>query len=382
MGWFSKGDKDDQPAQSPAAGPPTPAASPPSPPQVHRQEPPVSAASPEPVRATETEAARPASSLASVFQSALGAAPRAAEPPVAAPVRLADGGSVFAESADIEGSLEGDGDVLLRGRVHGSITITGTLQVAETGRVQADVTAREVVNAGTVEGNIHASERVRVQATGLVQGNIDAPSVIIDDGGGVEGFVQMGTPPGEDDDFDERSEPQPRKSAGLLRRSGPAPGPGMGATTPASGAGAPTPAGQQLPHAGSHPAPLASPPAALQAAPRPWEEGTAPASASPQAAGHAASGPALPPPGPRPAAAGLLFRPAAQPASTPAVAPLPAAGVASAAGALTTPGLPTGGNGASRGNGGAKEAAGSQDPFGDLTSESPAQPVEDDSPIL
>lgn len=125
--------------------------------------------------------------------------------PVDAPIPTegaADTASVFSESVEIDGSIEGQGDVMLRGRVRGSVNISGTLIVGQGGVVQADVMAREVVNAGTVEGNITAAEKVRVQATGVVQGDIDAPSIIIDDGGGVEGFVQM-KPPGGADEEDE-----------------------------------------------------------------------------------------------------------------------------------------------------------------------------------
>jgi hypothetical protein len=69
--------------------------------------------------------------------------------------------------------------------------------------VHADVAAREVICGGTVEGNIVATEKVRVQGTGLVQGDIDSPSIVIEDGGGVEGFVQMAPPGGEPDEAEE-----------------------------------------------------------------------------------------------------------------------------------------------------------------------------------
>lgn len=161
MGWFSKG---------PDGKPFDPGATPES----------AAGASP---------ADNPRASLAGLL-SGVASEPRsapAAEPEV-------EKVSVFSESVDIEGSLEGQGDVLLKGKVRGSIAIDGALIIAPTGSVQADVLAREVINAGTVEGNIRATEKVRVQATGVVQGDIEAPSVVIDDGGGVEGYVQMAAP--------------------------------------------------------------------------------------------------------------------------------------------------------------------------------------------
>jgi cytoskeletal protein CcmA (bactofilin family) len=140
------------------------------------------------------------------------------------PIVTGDTASVFAESVDIEGSLEGDGDVLLRGQVRGSISITGTLIVGETGRVHADVSAREVVNAGTVEGNIHAREKVRVQSTGLVHGDIDSPSIVIDDGGGVEGFVQMEPPGGEEEDDEDDRHPRSAAPSAMPSAAPPAAG--------------------------------------------------------------------------------------------------------------------------------------------------------------
>ena len=76
----------------------------------------------------------------------------------------ADVPTLFAASVDIEGSLEGHGDVVLHGRVRGSIHVTGSLLIEKGGRVEADVAAREVINAGTVEGNITAAEKLGIHA--------------------------------------------------------------------------------------------------------------------------------------------------------------------------------------------------------------------------
>jgi cytoskeletal protein CcmA (bactofilin family) len=271
-------------------------------------------------------------------------APRQASEPAPAP-RVAEQASVFAESVEIEGSLDGDGDVVLRGRVRGSISITGVLVVGETGRVQADVAAREVVNAGVVEGNIQARDRVRVQATGLVQGDIDSPSIVIDDGGGVEGFVAM-QPSGGDEEEDDLPARPPAPAAGLLRK----PASVQPGITP-SPAAAPTP----------HPVPVrAQPPPPIAAAP----VAPAPVAAPPVAAppSHPVLGAApQPPPAPaaaRPPAAGLLFRPAQSPAALPSQPP-PMSPDATVLVAPRPPSAtPASGNG---GNGG----AGARDPFAD-----------------
>ena len=176
------------------------------------------------------------SSLAGLLGAAPFAEPLMNQPP-AEP--MVDAASVFSESVEIEGSIEGQGDVMLRGRVRGSVSISGCLIVGQGGVVQADVTAREVVNAGTVEGNITAAEKVRVQTTGVVQGDIDAPCIIIDDGGGVEGFVHMQPPGGVDDDEIEDDLP-PRPAVPAAARFRPAASPAS-IETPANEPQAPAP---------------------------------------------------------------------------------------------------------------------------------------------
>ena len=157
------------------------------------------------------EASADRASLANLAIPATGTAPQPAVAQAPAPQQQAAlQASVFGKTADIEGSVEGHGDLVLRGTVRGSIHVTGSLLIEPSGCVQADVAAREVINAGTVEGNIIASERVRVADGGRVDGDIDAPSIIIDDGGGVEGFIQMEPPGGEDfDDEDDAFVPPP-----------------------------------------------------------------------------------------------------------------------------------------------------------------------------
>lgn len=208
MGWFDKkpNEKDDPAAARPAEGP--------------RPDASVAAAIPAtpaaaaPATIPEAEAPR---GLAAIF----GQRPEGGTPPQASISMTGDAGSVFAESVQIEGSLEGEGDVTLHGQVRGSISITGTLVVTETGRVHADVSAREVVCGGTVEGNIVATDKVRVQGSGLVQGDIDSPSIIIEDGGGVEGFVQMAPSGGEELDEADAMPVAAPPASGRLGRSAP-----------------------------------------------------------------------------------------------------------------------------------------------------------------
>ncbi len=132
-----------------------------------------------------------------------------------------DGSTIIGESILINGSLNGDEDLTVRGRVEGTLTLTKTLVVEPTGIVKAEVQVRNCIIAGVVVGNVTASESMEITKEGRMVGDINAPRVIIVDGASFRGRVDMG----EVDLAGERprpavSRPAPRPS--LPARSAPA----------------------------------------------------------------------------------------------------------------------------------------------------------------
>jgi cytoskeletal protein CcmA (bactofilin family) len=100
--------------------------------------------------------------------------------------------TVIGESILVNGKLEGDEDLTVRGRVQGSITLTKTLIVEQSGAVKADATVRNAIVSGVVVGNITASESVHLTKEGRMVGDIAAPRVIIVEGAAFRGHVDMG----------------------------------------------------------------------------------------------------------------------------------------------------------------------------------------------
>ena len=100
--------------------------------------------------------------------------------------------TIVGESILISGNLSGDEDLTVLGRVHGTINLTRTLVVEESGVVKADMEVRNAVVSGVVVGNITASDSVEILEQGRVVGDIKAPRVIIVDGARFRGTVDMG----------------------------------------------------------------------------------------------------------------------------------------------------------------------------------------------
>lgn len=100
--------------------------------------------------------------------------------------------TIVGESILINGKLEGDEDLTVRGRVLGAITLTKTLIVEPSGVVKADATVRNAVISGVVVGNISASESVHLTREGRMVGDINSPRVIIVEGAAFRGRIDMG----------------------------------------------------------------------------------------------------------------------------------------------------------------------------------------------
>jgi cytoskeletal protein CcmA (bactofilin family) len=92
----------------------------------------------------------------------------------------------------IKGDITGGEDLLVLGRVEGSIRLhAGALSLAAGSHVVGDVMVPAVVVQGHVEGNINATERVEVRATAVIQGTVATPAIVFAEGAQMTGRVEM-----------------------------------------------------------------------------------------------------------------------------------------------------------------------------------------------
>lgn len=103
-------------------------------------------------------------------------------------------------SISIKGDLSGEEDLIVDGRVEGTIDLKqNNLTVGREGRVSASVRANTISVEGEVEGDLSGDEQVVVRRSGNVQGNINAPRVTLEDGCKFRGSIDMdiGAKPGK-----------------------------------------------------------------------------------------------------------------------------------------------------------------------------------------
>ncbi|HEX9751786.1 MAG TPA: polymer-forming cytoskeletal protein [candidate division Zixibacteria bacterium] len=106
-----------------------------------------------------------------------------------------DGGSnmntIIGKDTTFSGNLEVSGTLRVDGVVKGEVSVSDTVAVGPTGRVEANVKTKNAVVSGTVKGNIHASERIELQAKANIIGDLMTKSLIIEQGAVFHGNCKM-----------------------------------------------------------------------------------------------------------------------------------------------------------------------------------------------
>jgi cytoskeletal protein CcmA (bactofilin family) len=123
--------------------------------------------------------------------------------------------SVLGPTLYFKGDLSAEEDLLIQGRVEGSITHTQRLTVGVQGTVKANIRAHSIVVEGTVDGDLQAEKSVFLKDTAKVCGNVYAPSVSILEGACFTGNIDMdGRKAGQASAKSESAAPRPVKTAG------------------------------------------------------------------------------------------------------------------------------------------------------------------------
>ena len=107
--------------------------------------------------------------------------------------KLSTDQSLIGPTVVIKGELSAEEDLMIMGRVEGTIDHSQSVTIHEQGSVAAEVKAEEVVIQGSVEGNVYGTRRVEIAETGKVQGNVYAQRVGVVEGATFKGLIDMGS---------------------------------------------------------------------------------------------------------------------------------------------------------------------------------------------
>ena len=99
--------------------------------------------------------------------------------------------TVIASGVTLAGTLHGEGVVQVEGTVEGEIDIKGAVIVTSTGIVKGPVTADVAQVAGRIEGCVLARDHMRLEKTGSLEGDVTTVSLVVEDGGRLNGRSSM-----------------------------------------------------------------------------------------------------------------------------------------------------------------------------------------------
>ena len=103
--------------------------------------------------------------------------------------------AIIGSSIVIKGEVSGSENLLIEGTVEGSINLRDhQVTIGSKGRIRADITAKSITIMGDVKGNVSALEKVELKESGRLEGDITAPNLVIAEGAYLKGGVEMVKP--------------------------------------------------------------------------------------------------------------------------------------------------------------------------------------------
>ncbi|EHJ48716.1 protein of unknown function DUF583 [Solidesulfovibrio carbinoliphilus subsp. oakridgensis] len=89
------------------------------------------------------------------------------------------------------GRLAFEGVVRIDGAFEGEITSPGSLVVGKNARISGRIDVGRLVCGGVVAAEVTAAAMVTVHATGRLTGSVTTPSLVVEEGGSLDGQVVM-----------------------------------------------------------------------------------------------------------------------------------------------------------------------------------------------
>jgi cytoskeletal protein CcmA (bactofilin family) len=103
----------------------------------------------------------------------------------------ADSISLLSKNVRIEGEVQGPENLHVEGYLKGAVVLSGDIFIGNTGIVEADVEAKNIVIQGELSGNVKAHQQLEIHPTGKLIGDCTAASIDIKEGAVFEGRSNM-----------------------------------------------------------------------------------------------------------------------------------------------------------------------------------------------
>lgn len=96
--------------------------------------------------------------------------------------------------AEVTGRLSFNAPTRIDGKLHGDVKCTDLLVIGETGTVDGNVHATELVVLGRIHGDIRGAHRVEIGPRGRVNGTIETQALAVREGGRLDAACRVVSP--------------------------------------------------------------------------------------------------------------------------------------------------------------------------------------------
>ncbi|MCR5672642.1 MAG: polymer-forming cytoskeletal protein [Lachnospiraceae bacterium] len=91
----------------------------------------------------------------------------------------------------LEGTLITRSSVRIDGTIVGGVVADGTVVLSQSGQIQGNVMAENIVVAGVIDGNLTIKDKTNIEPTGEVYGDINTMRILIDEQSVFQGKCNM-----------------------------------------------------------------------------------------------------------------------------------------------------------------------------------------------
>lgn len=91
----------------------------------------------------------------------------------------------------IEGTLITHSSVRIDGSVVGGVCADGTIVLSQSGQIEGNVIAENIIVAGVIDGNLSIKDKTNIEPTGEVYGDISTSRILIDEQSVFQGKCNM-----------------------------------------------------------------------------------------------------------------------------------------------------------------------------------------------
>ncbi len=107
------------------------------------------------------------------------------------PKNIKDTETIIGESVVVEGDFNGNGNIVIEGKLNGNLSTDGHILIGEKAEINADVKAGSAFVSGQIKGNVKINNSLDIAKTAKITGDIEASSIAMEAGCKVNGCVKM-----------------------------------------------------------------------------------------------------------------------------------------------------------------------------------------------